>query len=181
MSKIKKKALQKKENFYKNKKHIKFEKEISSIKFTVILLEFLLLMIFCNSISLAEEKPLKLRKLDTSSIVTMIIEGSGTKKVLGNGFTFSPNEVHINNENKALDSSNEYPLENDVNNVTLIFNQEINSCASMFYKMEDVLEIDLSKFVSNKVTNMIQMFSDCKKLKKINFSNFNTTNVNHME
>ena len=110
----------------------------------------------------------------------MIIEGSGTKNVLGNGFAFSPNEVYINNENKALESSNEYLLGNGKNNVTLIFNQDINTCANMFYNMDDLYEVDLSKFISNQVTNMQQMFGGCKKLTSINFSNFKTINVIHM-
>ena len=180
MSKSINKFIPKKKSIYKNKRCFKHEKEISSRKFTIIFLEFFFLMIFYNSISLTEEKSLGIRKLDTSSIVTMIIEGSGTKKVLGNGFAFSPNEVYINNENKALESSNEYLLGNSKNNVTLIFNQDINTCANMFYNMDELLEVDLSKFISNQVTNMQQMFGGCKKLTSINFSNFKTINVIHM-
>ena len=145
MSKSINKFIPKKKSIYKNKRCFKHEKEISSRKFTIIFLEFFFLMIFYNLISLTEEKSLGIRKLDTSSIVTMIIEGSGTKKVLGNGFAFSPNEVYINNENKALESSNEYLLGNGKNNL-----------GKMLMKLRDELGSSNTKKVVNKVINKVK-------------------------
>ena len=50
----------------------------------------------------------------------------------------------------------------------------------MFYELNSIIEIDLSNFDSSKVTNMKEMFSNCKKLIKITFGNINTSLVENM-
>ena len=44
----------------------------------------------------------------------------------------------------------------------------------------NVIELDLSKYDTSKVTNMREMFMGCKKLKRLDISNFNTTAVTSM-
>ena len=51
----------------------------------------------------------------------------------------------------------------------------------MFYDCSHLKEIDLTNFITNKVTNMAYMFSGCHNLKKIDLSNFNTEKVDNME
>ncbi|MBQ6282679.1 MAG: BspA family leucine-rich repeat surface protein [Bacilli bacterium] len=55
----------------------------------------------------------------------------------------------------------------------------VTNMSSMF-KDANVIELDLSKYDTSKVTNMTEMFSFCKKLKRLNVSNFNTTSVTSM-
>ena len=50
----------------------------------------------------------------------------------------------------------------------------------MFYGCQSLNSIDLSKFVTTKVTDMNEMFEKCHKLISLDLSNFNTRNVKIM-
>ena len=50
----------------------------------------------------------------------------------------------------------------------------------MFYGCSSLIELNLSNFNTNKVTNMSYMFYRCSSLKELNLSNFNTNNVTDM-
>ena len=50
----------------------------------------------------------------------------------------------------------------------------------MFYQCENLININLSNFNTQNITNMSFMFSECDSLTNINLSNFNTQNVNDM-
>ena len=51
----------------------------------------------------------------------------------------------------------------------------------MFARCDDIIELDLSCFNTENVTNMKEMFFQCQRLKIIDLSNFNTENVTNME
>ena len=51
----------------------------------------------------------------------------------------------------------------------------------MFCESYDITEIDLSKFYTEKVDNMANMFKYCYNLEKINFGNMDTSKVTNME
>ena len=82
---------------YISKGHNKYKERSTSSIFPKIVLKLILLIIFCNSISLSQEKSFKLRKLEIISRITMIIRGKGTKNILGQKFSILPIEVFINN------------------------------------------------------------------------------------
>ena len=50
----------------------------------------------------------------------------------------------------------------------------------MFNECKSLKSIDLSNFNTQNVTNMNDMFRECKSLKSIDLSNFNTQNVTNM-
>ena len=50
----------------------------------------------------------------------------------------------------------------------------------MFCKCSSLEELNLPKFNTNKVNNMIGMFYGCSSLKELNLNNFNTINVTNM-
>jgi len=110
------------------------------------------------------------------SEIHMIIQGQGNQSILNDNFYTDPNEVYVNNIKN--DTCKKYcELPNDLNNITLIFNEEINSSENMFNGLSNIIEIDLSFFDSSLVTNMDSMFKDCTNLQKINFRKINTTSV----
>jgi len=59
--------------------------------------------------------------------------------------------------------------------------QTINNCYWMFFKCEDITEINLSKFDTSKVTDMTMMFYSCSSLSSLGVTNFNTKKVKHMD
>lgn len=54
------------------------------------------------------------------------------------------------------------------------------STSYMFFNCNSLKEVDLSRFVTSKVTDMSGMFGGCNSLKHINLSNFDTTRVSSM-
>ena len=50
----------------------------------------------------------------------------------------------------------------------------------MFNNCSSLININLSNFNTQKVTNMSDMFNNCSSLTNINLSNFNTQNVTNM-
>ena len=100
------------------------------------------------------------------SEIHMIIQGQGNQSILNNNFYKEPTEVYVNNiKYDACKKSCELP--SDLNNITLIFNEEINSCENMFNGLYNIIEIDLSYFDFSLVTNMNSMFRYCYHLQKI--------------
>jgi len=61
------------------------------------------------------------------------------------------------------------------------FKNNIIRTIFMFSGCNSLINIDLSNFNTQNVTNMESMFSRCKSLKSIDLSNFNTQNVTKME
>ena len=57
--------------------------------------------------------------------------------------------------------------------------QNVTNMSSMFHYCKS-LTLDLSSFNTSKVTSMRSMFSDCKSLTSLDISNFNTSNVTDM-
>ena len=75
--------------------------------------------------------------------------------------------------NGILNSANtkEVLLEEDINNITIGFDDPIISCQNMFKDLDNIIEIDLSNFDTSKVINMAFMFLNCIRLEKINLWN----------
>ena len=90
--------------------------------------------------------------------------------MLNDSYYLNPFQVQVNGQIKdsCIKSCD---LENEINNITLIFRGEINSCVNMFNDLSNIIEIDLSNFSTSKVTNMNSMFKGCVNLKKIVFGN----------
>ena len=52
--------------------------------------------------------------------------------------------------------------------------------SDMFSKCSSLINLNLSNFNTNNVTNMSYMFFNCSSLTSLNLSNFNINNVNDM-
>ena len=114
-----------------------------------------------------------------SSEINLVIRGQGNKALLNGSFYTEPTEVYVEG-NRKDNCKKTCQLTDTLNNVKLVFNQEIDSCENMFYGPNDIIEIDLSNFDTSKVTSMNSMFRSCQNLTKINFGNIKTSSVRDM-
>ena len=123
------------------------------------------------------------------SEITIKIKGKGTQKILNNyddswcgskSFNSIPNQIYINNELQNYTGYTVYNLVNEINYITIKWNYSITNCNSMFYKLSNIEYIDFSKFNSSEVEDMVCMFYNCSSLKSIEFNNMNTSNVKNM-
>ena len=64
--------------------------------------------------------------------------------------------------------------------IKYIFRDLLNSTNYMFLKCMNIIELDLSHFNTNNVTNMSGMLEKCVSLKNINLTNFQTKNARDM-
>ena len=114
--------------------------------------------------------------INLSSEINLVIRGSGNQSLLNDSFYIEPSEVFVNGI--LRDSCKMFcELENEVNNVTLIFNTSIESCEIMFAELDNIIKIDLFNFDFSIVTSMAFMFKNLANLEKINFGNINTSSV----
>ena len=86
------------------------------------------------------------------SEIHLVVKGKGNKQILYSGFNTAPSEVIVNGISKGDTCKTLCDLDEDINNVTLIFDKKINSCNWMFYNLENIIEIDLSYFDASEVT-----------------------------
>ena len=114
------------------------------------------------------------RKIEfSSSYINLKINKTGNIKFLSKYYIGGdPDIITINNENYTInDIDTLNNLENNIINITLIWNNSITSTSDMFYECDDIIEIDLSHFDTSNVTYMGYMFSGCTSLTSLNLSN----------
>ena len=155
---------------YTKKRIIIFKKEFI-IKFYYIIILYL-----PYSIPFIIYKQRKIEFHDSS--IYLKVKG-GWNRILWSDFGCDPkliyiNGIQINNINRIQD------LSEPENNVTIIWNVEMESTGQMFSFCYDIIEIDLSNFDSSKIKSMNNMFVSCNSLININFTNFKTSKVTDM-
>ncbi len=92
-----------------------------------------------------------------TSEIHLTIQGSGSKQILSEKYNLEPNVVSVNGIDRN-DCKKSCELTDEINNIVLYFYSEITSCENMFCESYDITEIDLSKFYTEKVDNMANMF-----------------------
>ena len=139
----------------------------------VLLLEFV--YIFC-----VYEKGNILSKL---SEVRIKVNGTGEIKLFSDNFfrKYKNCEIYLNDtffykKNHNYFDSN-YFQNISLNFIKIIWNDTIITTENMFEECNQIIEIDLSKFDSSKVSNTSKMFFNCKSLISLNLSNFETSLV----
>ena len=89
-------------------------------------------------------------------------------------------ELYINNERKDFQKYFKPNGEGEYT-IKIVIKNKIKNCNNMFMNCKNIKSIDLSSFDSSEVTNMSCMFSKCIYLEKIIFGNFNTQKVINMK
>ena len=89
--------------------------------------------------------------------IQLVIQGKGNRYFIYNHFYLNPSEVIVNGEIKNSCSKYCY-FDYYLNNVTLKFDDIINTCENMFRELDNIIEIDLSNFDFSKIKVWIQCF-----------------------
>ena len=101
-----------------------------------------------------------------TSTVLLKFNKTGSVKILGSDFTPEPNKVFVNGT-QLEEYTNTISVEN-FTEVKLEWDSTLTSCKNMFKDLRDVIEIDLSNFISNLVTDTSSMFQNCDQLSSLN-------------
>ena len=146
---------------------------------------FLLLIMDCSCLS---KNKSNLRKSSTINeiILTTYQDNSGDIMILNYNFEHFPDEIYINDE-KYIPPTDEGVNQKKIsipggeNTIKLYYHNVPESLEKMFCGLNKIKEIDLSNFDTSNVKNMENMFNYCNDLEKINFINFETSQVTNMK
>ena len=120
--------------------------------------------------------------INYESIIRLLIKGGGDKNLFGNEYPYEPSEVILNDVSKGTSCLKSCNMDYDeINNVTLKFNNNIDTCKKMFSGLKYIKEVDLSEFDASKVTDMSDMFSHSNNIEIIKFGRINTSSVKDMQ
>jgi len=162
----------------------------NNIYINILLNKIILFVTIFMNISLSIGKKLKKRNLSFSSEITLTIIGKGDQYILNNGscliddinyyFNEKPEEIFINGVLQSYSGNIVYNLQDEKNAITIKFNKNLKSCNGMFCNLDNIIKMDLSKFDSSEVTEMIGMFYNCKSLTSMNLNNFKTVSAKNI-
>ena len=142
----------------------------------LMMFQITIFIILCASRSTESRKI-----ISNSSSIYITINSIGTHPVFSpgkcdNNNFIQPDAIYINGIlNESI--SPYYDLDKEKNNITLFWNDEINSTACLFKQCKTINEIDFSNFNSSKLKYTHGMFWYCGSLISIKFSNFDTSKV----
>ena len=119
-------------------------------------------------------KPIKAFSYDNE--IRSKVKGIGYYPVILS--SYRPSSIELNGT--KIGSNTNIQLPNYINDVRLKFSNTLSSCENMFSQCSQIIEIDLTNFISTKVGNIDYMFNGCTSLKSIKFGNFKTSGVNKM-
>ena len=177
---------------FKNKKYKNYHpiksipKNFPTIKKTNNLLLIIILILFSPFIINKEINNNNFAKLNSLWEISLTIQGTGNQNILcdqdvkGYTFTNTPNEVKVNGNDHSNSGYIVNDLTDEINEITLIWYSSFTNCNVMFYGLTNILKVDLSKFDSSNVKNVLKMFQGCTSLTSINFNNFNAASITEM-
>ena len=116
-----------------------------------------------------------------TNFINLKIEGNEIELIFLEPSEF-PYLLYVNGNITEIDFGGYIDFFNDeeINNITLVFNHSLKTCKYLFENFWNAIEIDLSHFDTSFVTSMEGMFYNCYNLKYINFNNINTSSVSDM-
>ena len=111
---------------------------------------------------------------------TIIIEVNkkGKQNILYSGFNKNL-FVYINDQEKYI-SKIQINVGAITDNIKLVWNTSLTSCANMFNGLTNIKAINFIDFDFSLVTSMSNMFCNCKNLVNVSFNCLNTSNVKTM-
>ena len=154
---------------------------------------YLFLIFFMIIISFPIYNQNKLGRLIFDSEIIVTIKGKNNQQILNNKtyylenaiiqlnqnykFDYKPSEILVNGIKINKVDYYVYNLEEEENNITIKFNKTLKNCSVMFYGLSNLTKINFTNFDSSEVTNMDYMFYNCSNLISLDLTNFNTKSV----
>ena len=151
----------------------------------IVIFNYIFINLFTNVISKNKiENNKNNRKLSLANEIKIKIKGKGNQYVLNSKFSSKCNEIIINDNPGVLEENNTVSnLENDEENIIVMrWDYKLNNTDSMFLKLKNLIEIDLSNFDTSELVYMNRMFLSCINLKNVIIGkNFDSSKVKNME
>ena len=153
-----------------------------TFNFLQISLYYLLLLILLTQVNSDQDIKFKQYK---KPYISLIIMGTGLKKLVGTDSVIAPNAAFITSSFNPLEikESDGYTINLNTmtreTNITLEFSDTDIDMQYLFKDLDYIKKVDLSNF-NVKPNNTAFMFSCCLNLQEVIFGNFDTSNVINM-
>ena len=152
---------------------IKIGKAIIEYITKIILFKIIIVLII--PISFSKNNAIK-RKLQENYHIEMLIKFKeiGRQNLLSNNFMEGnpPDKVIINGNEQIADENKQYRIDTINSKIIIIWNSPLESSEKMFFGLNNLISVNVTKFDSSLITNSQSMFKDCKSLEFLNFSGF---------
>ena len=114
----------------------------------------------------------RLKVLNKFVRMELVIKGSGEKQILSNDFELPPYPIifKVNDEDDNITDYYNYYTDNlteEINNITLQWNDSIVNFSNMFNGISDILQINITIVDVSNLINMNKMFYECISLESI--------------
>ena len=108
--------------------------------------------------------------------------GSGDYKieVMDSGNLYVNNTRILEGEDITIEENEFTTNKKGIVQLKITFNKPLTSMNQMFEDCENLIEVDLSNFVSDKIISLSSAFSHCDLLEEVKFDNFKSTNLETM-
>ena len=177
---------EKKNDLERDKKlYVKYGYKNIKIKNFCLLLINIFYLLIIASVNISKE--IQYKKLISFGEIKITIKGLGEQPILSNGFFVkdnincsfneTPSEIIVNGVPQTILGKFVYNLTEEINNITIKYNYTITNCNLMFYNLSNIIRIDFSNFDTSQITNMQRMFAECSSLESIDLTNFETSLV----
>ena len=101
-------------------------------------------------------------KINLDSEITMTIVGTGQQLILSHDYEGDlPDKIYVNNDYNKEKSRIVNDLNQNENNIRMVWYSPVTNCALMFSQLSNIKTIDFSKFDTSLVTDMYCMFYSC--------------------
>ena len=138
---------------------------------------YIFILLFSNSFL---KKIFYLRKINIMQEITLtIVNNVNDVTILNEDFSPLPDEIYIGEQ--KLETISRSIHFNNQNTIKLCYYTTPNSLQKMFKSVRLIKSIDFSNFDTSNVQDMSYMLNDCQDIENINFNNFKTSNVKNME
>ena len=163
-------------------KEIKFTKKFNYFgtnRLFFIYLLFIIIVLLLLKESISDTLILQFYLVKSYEIMIKI-NGTGPQNILSNSYNNRPDNIYLNEQ---LINTSDYHIiniptqENQINNVTLIWQNSGTSIDRMFFGLENIVEVDFSKYDTSLIISMNEVFLNCTSITSINLSNINTISV----
>ena len=120
------------------------------------------------------------RKLQETQEITIKVIESGEQEVINSEYADKPTVI-INGNVENIDENNKVTIPEGVDTIILKWDRRLTNLEKMFSGLSNIVEIDFSNFDSSEVNRMKYLFENCINLKKITFGeNFSTSEIDSM-
>ena len=126
-----------------------------------------------------------LRKINSIEEIILTIDGTGEKSILNKNYNYPPDEIEIDGNRFTFEGEGDnryvFNLTNSTNIVKVYYNTSPESFNNMFNGLSSITKIDFSNFDSSNLNDMTKMFYNCKDLEEVNMNGLKTSKVTSME